>query len=49
MTKTGGRGQISAASVWTLAVDTMAKASAVAAAATGAELAGIAAKRLRCG
>jgi hypothetical protein len=37
MTRTGGRGQISTAAVWTLAVDTMAKASAVAAAATGEE------------
>ncbi len=37
MTKAGGRLQVSAASVWTLAVDTFAKASAVAAAATGEE------------
>ncbi len=36
-TKAGGRTQVSAASVWTLAVDTFAKASAVAAAATSEE------------
>jgi hypothetical protein len=79
MTVAGGRDHVSTASVWTLAVETMAKASAVAAAATGeeelrqrtaaarcaarphvrfvelgflchiAELAGVAAKRLRLG
>jgi hypothetical protein len=37
MTKPGGRIQVPAASVWTLAMDTFAKASAVAAAATGEE------------
>ena len=37
MTKAGGRFQVSAAFVWTLAMDTFAKASAVATAATGEE------------
>jgi len=37
MTKTSGLNRVSAASVWTLAMDTFAKASEVAAAATGEE------------
>ena len=49
MTKAGGRIQVSAASVWTLAMDTFARASAVAAAAVGEEELGQGTASALCG